>query len=103
MDSDEVEYCVKATAKRNSLTLTIPAPLVKKYKISAGQLMKVSGHDGVIMYETSKLVAENHKKTSKIPKKNTEPETSKENTESKAHHVVDLDDPDFNPINRLAL
>ena len=111
MAPDRDVYCRKTYRRNSSLMVTIPIPLAKRLGIVSGQLMKITERDGALVYEPSDLSPKagrpRPERPDKAPKapKDTEPDTPVQATRSKAggKHKVDLDDPDFNPISRLAL
>lgn len=100
MKLEDGEYCRKVSKKNSSLVLTIPAPLVKKMGIEVGQLMKISEQDGLLVW--GDLEAAGTKGRKRFVVKQTRG-TKPAEDEQGPHHIVDMDDPDYNPINRLAL
>lgn len=101
MKLEDGEYCRKVSRKNNTLVITIPAPLVKKMKIDAGQLMRISEQDGSLVY--SDLESGSRGRQSRASKKTRNTEPAEDEQSEQGVHYVDLDDPNFNPINRLAL
>ena len=101
MEPDEEVYCRKVYRKDNSLMVTIPIRLARKLGIAPGQTMRVAASAGGILYAPLDL-GTGRPKPGKASGAGEDSGADPGSGGSGARYV-DLDDPGFNPLDRLAL